>query len=98
MDFSQLNPHLLYIANYKELGSEDAYDRVLDGEHRDIVKQAFNAMVQASSVLTRCPDGIDIAEADIGWVDLRDGCAISRSRFILQRNRQQAAAPRQLYR
>ena len=72
VDFSQLNPHLLYIANYKELGSEDAYDRVLDGEHRDIVKQAFNAMVQASSVLTRCPDGIDIAEADIGWVDLRD--------------------------
>ena len=30
-DFSQLNPHLLYHSNYKELGSEDAYDRVLDG-------------------------------------------------------------------
>ena len=26
-DFSQLNPHLLYHSNYKELGSEDAYDR-----------------------------------------------------------------------
>ena len=47
VDFSQLNPHLLYISNYKELGSEDAYSRVLDGEHRDTVKQAFNAMVQA---------------------------------------------------
>ena len=35
VDFSQMSPHLLYIANYKELGSEDAYDRVLDGEHRD---------------------------------------------------------------
>ena len=36
-DFSQLNPHLLYHSNYKQLGSEDAYDRVLDGEHRKIV-------------------------------------------------------------
>ena len=54
-DFSQLNPHLLYHSNYKELGSEDAYDRVLDGEHRKIVKQAFNAMVQASTPLKSCP-------------------------------------------
>ena len=30
-DFSQLNPHMLYFAHNKELGSEHAYDRVLDG-------------------------------------------------------------------
>jgi hypothetical protein len=54
-DFSQLNPHLLYHSNYKELGSEDAYDRVLDGEHRIVVKQAFNAMVQASTPLKKLP-------------------------------------------
>jgi len=71
VDFSQLNPHLLYISNYKELGSEDAYSRVLDGEHRDIVKQAFNAMVQASGPLNRCPDDIDLTELDIGWNDLK---------------------------
>ena len=31
-DFSQLNPQMIYFAFNKELGSEDAYDRVLDGE------------------------------------------------------------------
>ena len=31
------------------MGSEDAYDRVFDGEHRDIVKEAFNAMIQSST-------------------------------------------------
>lgn len=71
-DFSQLNPHMLYFANNRELGSEDAYDRVLDGEHRDIVKQAFNAMVQASSPLKSCPESIDLAPADISWPDLRE--------------------------
>lgn len=72
VDFSQLNPHLLYISNYKELGSEDAYSRVLDGEHRDVVKQAFNAMVQASGPLKQCPDDIDISELEMSWPELRD--------------------------
>jgi hypothetical protein len=72
VDFSQMSPHLLYIANYKELGSEDAYDRVLDGEHRDIVKAAFNAMVQASSVLKNWPDNIDKSVIEMSWADLRD--------------------------
>ena len=71
-DFSQLNPHLLYHSNYKELGSEDAYDRVLDGEHRKIVKQAFNAMVQASTPLKICPDEIDMSGLEMGWAELRD--------------------------
>ena len=72
VDFSQMSPHLLYIANYKELGSEDAYDRVLDGEHRDTVKAAFNAMVQASSVLKSCPNDIDMSTLEMSWADLRD--------------------------
>ncbi len=71
-DFSQLNPHLLYHSNYKQLGSEDAYDRVLDGEHRKIVKQAFNAMVQASTPLKSCPDEIDMSGLEMGWAELRD--------------------------
>ena len=50
-DFSQLNPHMLYYAYNKELGSEDAYDRVLDGEHRGLVKSACNAMILASTNL-----------------------------------------------
>ena len=71
-DFSQLNPHLLYHSNYKQLGSEDAYDRVLDGDHRKIVKQAFNAMVQASTPLKSCPDEIDMSGLEMGWAELRD--------------------------
>lgn len=71
-DFSQLNPHLLYHSNYTELGSEDAYDRVLDGEHRKIVKQAFNAMVQASTPLKSCPEEIDMSGLEMGWAELRD--------------------------
>ena len=43
-DFSQLNPNMIYNRYNHELGSVDAYDRVLDGEHRKIVKQAFNAI------------------------------------------------------
>ena len=72
VDFSQLNPHLLYISNYKELGSEDAYSRVLDGEHRDLVKQAFNAMVQASGPLNNCPNDIDLDATEMSWSELRD--------------------------
>ena len=37
-DFSQLNPNIVYSAHNLELGSEDAYDRVLNGQHRDTVK------------------------------------------------------------
>lgn len=71
-DFSQLNPHMLYFAYNKELGSEDAYDRVLDGEHRDLVKSAFNAMIQASTDLRNCPSDIDPSIADMSWGELRD--------------------------
>ena len=45
---------------------------MLDGEHRDVVKQAFNAMVQASSPLTNCPNDIDLTELDMSWAELRD--------------------------
>ena len=71
-DFSQLNPHMLYFAYNKELGSEDAYNRVLDGEHRDLVKSAFNAMIQASSPLRNCPRDIDPSVVDMSWGELRD--------------------------
>ena len=72
VDFSQLNPHLLYQSCYKELGSEDAYSRVLQGDHRKLVKQAFNAMLMSDSFLKTCPRAIDLSEAEIGWPDLRD--------------------------
>ena len=59
-DYSQLSPHMLYFAYNYEMGNEDAYDRVLDGQHRDVVKQAFNAMVQAKSPLNLKPKKINM--------------------------------------
>jgi len=70
-DYSQLNPHLIYTMNDLELGEEDAYDRVLNGAHRDIVKQAFNAMLQAKRDLTRCPAKLDIGELGMTWRELK---------------------------
>ena len=70
-DFSQLSPHMLYFAYNYQMGNEDAYDRVLDGQHRDIVKQAFNAMVQSKTPLNRKPDKINLDGLDMGWPDLR---------------------------
>ena len=71
-DFSQLNPHMLYYAYNFKLGSEDAYDRVLDGEHRGIVKQAFNAMLQADTELLTKPSGINMDSLDMSWRELRE--------------------------
>ena len=71
-DYSQLNPHMVYFLCSKELGDEDAYSRVFDGEHRPLVKEAFNAMIQASTQLTQKPRGIDLSAADMDWPTLRD--------------------------
>ena len=70
-DYSQLNPHMACYLRGAELGSEDAYSRVFDGEHRPLVKEAFNAMMQASTPLLRKPDGIDLSEVDFDWPTLR---------------------------
>ena len=70
-DFSQLSPHMLYFAYNKDMGQEDAYDRVLDGQHRKIVKQAFNAMLQSSSPLNLKPRKINMDGMDMDWKELR---------------------------
>ena len=70
-DFSQLNPHMLYFAYNLDMGNEDAYDRVLDGQHRDIVKAAFNSMLQASTTLEAKPKDINIDALEMTWKDLR---------------------------
>ena len=70
-DYSQLNPHMAYYLRGADIGSEDAYSRVFDGEHRPLVKEAFNAMMQASTPLLGKPDGIDLSEVDFDWATLR---------------------------
>ena len=71
-DYSQLNPNMIYSAYNKELGSEDAYSRVAGEEHRDVVKQAFNAMFQASTTLDRKPDGIELDAIGMSWRELKE--------------------------
>ena len=70
-DYSQLNPHMIYFNAGKDMGSEDAYDRVFDGKHRDIVKEAFNAMMQASTELNRKPEDLDLTGVLFKWNDLK---------------------------
>ena len=62
---------MLYFAYNKDMGQEDAYDRVLDGQHRKIVKQAFNAMVQSKTPLNLKPNKIDLDGMEMSWKDLR---------------------------
>ena len=71
-DYSQLNPNMIYSVYNKELGSEDAYSRVVGPEHRDVVKQAFNAMFQATTTLDRKPDGIELDAIGMSWRELKE--------------------------
>ena len=70
-DYSQLNPHMVYFLRGAKIGDEDAYDRVFDGEHRSIVKEAFNAMIQASTNLTHKPKKLDLSKVDFDWPTLK---------------------------
>ena len=70
-DYSQLNPNIIYNLHNLELGSEDAYSRVLGPEHRDIVKEAFNAMLQANTDLKSKPSKLNLDEVGMSWTELR---------------------------
>lgn len=71
-DYSQLNPNMIYSVYNKELGSEDAYSRVAGEEHRNVVKEAFNAMFQANTTLDRKPDGIELDTIGMSWRELKE--------------------------
>ena len=70
-DYSQLNPHMVYFLVDKDMGKEDAYGRVFDGDHRDIVKEAFNAMIQSTTTLNHKPQGIDLSGVGFDWPALK---------------------------
>ena len=62
---------MIYSLYNLELGSEDAYSRVLGPEHRDIVKEAFNAMLQAKTELKSKPSKLNLDEVGMSWTELR---------------------------
>ena len=69
-DYGRLHPTILY-ADKGIVLEEDAYDIGISREHRDIVKQSFNAMVQAKSKLTSPPKGVDYKSTGKSWQELR---------------------------
>ena len=44
---------------------------VFEGEHQDLVKEAFNAMIQADTPLIQKPQDIDLSEVKFGWQHLK---------------------------
>ena len=70
-----MNPHLAYMKVGKNLGEEDAYSRVFGEENREIVKRAFNAMLNATHHLSRSPRGLDLSGCPFNWTKLRDAIA-----------------------
>ena len=62
---------MVYFLRGEALGSEDVYSRVFDGEHRDLVKEACNAIIQSSTPLLKEPKDIDLSEVDFDWKHLR---------------------------
>ena len=71
LDYSQLNPHMIYSLAGKDMGSDDAYTRVFGEKHRDLVKEAFNAMMQAETVLRAKPRDIDLHNKPFSWKELK---------------------------
>ena len=66
---------------YAEKGlicESDAYDIGIGKEHRDVVKEAFNAMVQMKKDTNRPPNDIDFDSTGLKWKDLK--------RLILKRH------------
>lgn len=72
LDYSQLNPNILYAMADKDMGNADAYERILGSKHRKLAKQAFNAMIQAASPLKSCPREIDLSSVGMKWKDVRE--------------------------
>ena len=71
MDYSQYHPNILYNLHQAVLGNEDAYDRILGHEHRDLSKQIFNACLNASKELKRPPRGTKISPTGKTWKDIK---------------------------
>ena len=70
-DYGRIHPTILY-ADRGIVIEGDAYDIGIGKEHRDIVKQSFNAMVQSKSKLTTPPKNVDWQSTGRTWKELRE--------------------------
>ena len=70
-DYGRLHPTILYAKRGLKLAS-DAYDIGIGAEHRDVVKQLFNAMVQMKEPQDRPPRDVKFSQTGKTWKQLRD--------------------------
>ena len=76
-DYSQLNPHIAYQYAGKVIGNEDAYSRIAGEEYREVAKEAFNAMLNSTTHLTRKPRKLDLQDKPFTWHKLREKVLIA---------------------
>ena len=69
LDYSGLHPAFLYAQEQHQV-PDDPYDVGLSLDHRDIVKRAFNAMLNAEKELERAPQKLKISQTGITWKEL----------------------------
>ena len=70
-DYGRLHPTMLYAQKGLTL-AEDAYDVGIGSEHRDVIKQLFNAMVQMKEPQDRPPRDVKFSHTGKTWKQLRD--------------------------
>ena len=70
-DYGRLHPTILYAKRGLKLAS-DAYDIGIGAEHRDVVKQLFNAMIQMVEPQDRPPRDVKFSQTGKKWKQLRD--------------------------
>ena len=71
-DYSQFHPNILYHLKQAKLTGEDAYERILGSEHRDLSKQIFNACLNSSYETNRPPKGMKICHTGFKWRKIKE--------------------------
>jgi hypothetical protein len=71
-DYSQFHPNILYHLKQAKLTGEDAYERILGSENRDLSKQIFNACLNSSYETDRPPKGMKISHTGFKWREIKE--------------------------
>ena len=71
-DYSQFHPNILYHLKQAKLTVEDAYERILGSEHRDLSKQIFNACLNSPYETNRPPNRMKISHTGFKWREIKE--------------------------
>ena len=71
-DYSQFHPNILCHLKQIKMTGEDAYERILGSEHRDLSKQIFNACLNSSYETNRPPKGMKISHTGFKWRKIKE--------------------------